>query len=605
MFRTKNPNQMTIFDPLEDFGPKRKKLLKKSWAYFFRHHVLPEIPVQKVSSTFTGFGRPSKELYSTLGLLILQQTFDLSDNEALSQFAFNTQWHYALNITSSNDDATYMCEKTLYNIRNVIIQNNLWDNIFHAITGALIEQFEVDTDKQRLDSTHIQSNMQSLGRIGIFSKTIQTFLTNLKRQQRPLFNQLPESLVGRYFKQKQLAAFSMVKPSDSAKTLKTLSKDLHYLVRAFEKDQIVISMTSFTLLKRVLDEQCEIIKADYLETKPTIAEPKAPKDIPSDSLQNPSDPEAGYDGHKGKGYQVQVMETWSEDRSDHKPNLITYISVEPAHVHDSKAVIPAIESTDKRNIKPKELLADSLYGSDDNTVNAKELGVDLVSPTLTGASKNDKLHLNDFLFNRKNRIRLCPGNRPPIFQIIKKETVHTRFNLKHCAVCSLCEQCPVTRTKKYTRIRYSYKDVRLAKRRQYEKTPAFIKKYAFRAGVEATMSEYKQLTGVGRLRVRGAQSVSFYATLKALGVNILRSASAYYGFQKHSPTSAVANLVKQGCNRNLAHILGFTTIQIQNLRQFWQQFQKAYEYHKFFVSRSVRFILAFNRKISFLNGYNF
>jgi hypothetical protein len=31
---------------------------------------------------------------------------------------------------------------------------------------------------------------------------------------------------------------------------------------------------------------------------------KANKDIPSDSLQNPSDPDASYDGHKGKGYQV-------------------------------------------------------------------------------------------------------------------------------------------------------------------------------------------------------------------------------------------------------------------------------------------------------------
>ena len=33
-----------------------------------------------------------------------------------------------------------------------------------------------------------------------------------------------------------------------------------------------------------------------------------PKEIASSSLQNHSDPDAGYDAHKGQGYQVQVME---------------------------------------------------------------------------------------------------------------------------------------------------------------------------------------------------------------------------------------------------------------------------------------------------------
>jgi len=41
---------------------------------------------------------------------------------------------------------------------------------------------------------------------------------------------------------------------------------------------------------------------------------KANKDVPSDSLQNPSDPDAGYSGHKGKGFQMQVMEIYSENK---------------------------------------------------------------------------------------------------------------------------------------------------------------------------------------------------------------------------------------------------------------------------------------------------
>ena len=37
------------------------------------------------------------------------------------------------------------------------------------------------------------------------------------------------------------------------------------------------------------------------------------------------------------------------------------------------------------------------------------------------------------------------------------------------------------------------------------------------------MSQFDRLTGVKHLRVRGLKAVSFAATLKALGLNILRS----------------------------------------------------------------------------------
>ena len=49
-----------------------------------------------------------------------------------------------------------------------------------------------------------------------------------------------------------------------------------------------------------------------------------------DSLQNPSDPDATYSGHKGQGYQVQIMETFScsEDTAEREQtlNLITHVA---------------------------------------------------------------------------------------------------------------------------------------------------------------------------------------------------------------------------------------------------------------------------------------
>ena len=67
--------------------------------------------------------------------------------------------------------------------------------------------------------------------------------------------------------------------------------------------------------------------------------------------------------------------------------------------------------------------------------------------------------------------------------------------------------------------------MRIVKRRINEQSDEFKDRYRWRAGVEATMSEYDRRTGVKQLRVRGLKAVKFCATLKALGINIFRAAA--------------------------------------------------------------------------------
>ncbi|RAM03221.1 hypothetical protein DO021_03835 [Desulfobacter hydrogenophilus] len=57
------------------------------------------------------------------------------------------------------------------------------------------------------------------------------------------------------------------------------------------------------MLERVLNEQCNLVNDPQGGQKVDI---KPPKKISSNSLQNPSDPDATYSGHKGQGYQAQV-----------------------------------------------------------------------------------------------------------------------------------------------------------------------------------------------------------------------------------------------------------------------------------------------------------
>ena len=200
MRKIKNHKQMNLINPWGFLGPKRQKMLEESWAGLFQKEILPSLPVDSLASYFDkSFGRPTKEFHTVLGTLLLQQSFDLTDMEAVGQLAFNVQWHYALNITDESDSEKYMCPKTLWSMRNIVATNNLDLVIFEAVTDNLAEAFKVDTSQQRLDSTHIKSNMKRLGRIGIFVETIHKFLVNLKRRDKEQFNSIDKELREKYF----------------------------------------------------------------------------------------------------------------------------------------------------------------------------------------------------------------------------------------------------------------------------------------------------------------------------------------------------------------------------------------------------------------------
>jgi hypothetical protein len=531
MINVKNHKQGDLFDPWAHLGPKRRKLLDESWAGLFREHILEELPVDELMPFFKeDFGRPTKELYTVMGAVLLQQALDLTDEETIAEVAFDEQWHYALNITSESDEATYICPKTLYNVHRLFMDHNIDSAVFNKVTDKLAEVFGVDTKKQRLDSQHIKSNMARLGRIGIMVRTISKFLTNLKRQHRELFDELPEDLAGKYMTQKALSCFSMVKPSDSARTLSKVAQDLFELAARFSGNDAVLSMTSFQLLLRVLHEQCHVTESATGEPLEFTVRPA--KEVSCHSLQNPSDPDAGYDAHKGQGYQVQVMETYSDEKDpDQKAqslDLITYVEVESASEHDANALLPAIESVQERGLGPEEVLADSHYGGDDNIAAAEELGVEVVAPAMSSAKKEGELGLEDFEFSEDGEALSCPAGHAPV----KKKTNRKKgrhsvgFDSEKCSACPHADDCPAKPGKKHRYLRYNNKEARLARRRAFERTPEFKGRYRMRAGVEATMSDLDRLTNIKRLRVRGIKAVRFCATLKATAVNIFRAAAA-------------------------------------------------------------------------------
>ncbi len=563
MFHVKNHKQLNIFDPWGHLGPKRRKLLVDSWSGLFQQKILPKLPVETLRSHYHEWnGRPTKELYSMMGLMVLQQMHDLTDDQAVEQFCFNIQWHYALNITNASDAASYISHKSLWTMRNFMSTDETYNEIFDKTLQTLAKLFKADLSKQRMDSVHVKSNMRNLGRIGLFARTIKKFLVNLKRQHRILFDQLDESLTGRYLGKKEGSLFAMVKPSESSRTLDQLADDVFILTQHFGSERSIHDMSSFKLLVRLFKEQCIVADDNTGSTEPkAVARPN--KDVPSDSLQNPSDPDAGYSSHKGQGYQVQVVENYTEGADKHL-SLITHVAVESADKHDAGSLLPALEKLKQQEMSPQQLLADSLYGSDSNCEQArKEHCVTVIAPAMPGNQK--KMHLADFTINDQGWITSCPQGFAP--SRVKKISTgfSASFTPSVCSNCPVFKQCPICKGKKAYYIRYKHKDIRLAWRKRIEPTALFKDKYRFRAGVEATMSEFDRRTGVKHLRVRGMKAVCFAAVMKAIGVNIFR-ASRHRKWQNEPQVPlcgvfwavlAVCCLIKEQLKRRLREYVAF------------------------------------------------
>ncbi|MEW6235526.1 MAG: transposase [Candidatus Omnitrophota bacterium] len=528
MRRIDDCRQTLLIDPFDYLGPKRKTLLESGWADLFQKSLLEKIPVNEIKACFHDrIGRPTKELRTMLGVLLLQYMFDLTDEETVHQLAFNAEWHYALNLSWEDDDTKYLSERTLRTYRSLVMEQEIDSLLFRLLTDALLDKLKLSTKKQRLDSTHIRSAMRRLSRLELFRRTMEKFLKVMRREHaRLLKKSVAEELVERYLGKKK-GYFSQVKPSEAKEALKQAAEDLLTLVETFRTHNKISGMVVFKLMQRVLNEQCNVSG----EGEAAKVEIKDPKDVSSGSLQNPSDEDAAYSGHKGEGYQVQLMETYQEEKSEEKsapPNLITYIHVEPANVSDSDAPPRAIEETKKRGCAPEELLADSMYGSDDNVSKAAKEGVNLIAPTMgKPKSKETQLVLDDFTVDEATgEVTSCPGGAAPCaIRKIKDDGLKIYFDPATCQDCDHRDYCCVGLDGGH-KLEYTPKQRRLAQRRVAEESEEFREKYRWRSGIEAVNAKLKRMMGQGRLRVRGRARVRLAVTLKALGWNIFQAARA-------------------------------------------------------------------------------
>jgi hypothetical protein len=508
-----DPRQKALFDRAETmFSPMAIRFMREDWPGLFRTQILHLMPVGKIAEDFhPTLGCPTKELYAMAGAIFLKEFFNLTIEETVRRYVTDSAWHYALNVVPTTAS---MSHATVERYMKLFVENDIAAEIFHRVTAALTEGLELDVTRQRLDSTHVFSDMATFGRTKLMGVTIKRFLTQFKRHHVAAYEALPQELRSRYAPS-QAKLFGDFQ-GGRKKLRQTVAEDLLFLVNRFAEEPAVAHRTSYQAMARVLDEQCE------------VSEDKTAVEIKGKSggavMQHPSDPDATYDGHKGPGYQAQIAETCSEANDQ---ELITGVEVEPAHCCDQDALTPMLDQLAEQGRSPESLYADGHYGSDENVVEAERRGVDLQSPAggVPLADEGD-LTLDDFVIDEQSEtVSRCPNGCEPESSVHDGQTGKTTTVMRSsdCAGCEFGSRCPVKKSGGRFVLRHTPAQRRLAARRAEQRTEAFRDNYAIRAGGESVNSGLKRRTGMGRVRTRGRPRVRMAVLLRCAGWNVLRA----------------------------------------------------------------------------------
>ncbi len=536
MYKPTSPQQK-LFGVETQLSPSLRSRLESSWAHLFRCEVLPILfrKEDDYAMLYGTTGRPNFSVARLLGLCLLQEWNDLSDQEALDTYSFDIRWRYALDATDEED---YLSRRSLVEFRHRLAAHDpemkLVRAVFDSIRDSALNKLGVSVSNQRLDSTHIISNIRVRGRVVLFTNTLRLFLKSLDHEQ---FARVPEP-IQEWHAQEPEGWFGLG-PAEQKIKLEELAQYCHELILLFENDAAITSGEPYQLLQRLFSEQCARTN-DEPSSKVQVK-----KKSEGATLQSPYDPDASY-GHKGPGYSLHITETCNNAG---KSEIITDYAVHGAARSDIGKALSVIGRLDAAGCKPDTLFADGGYPSVPSALKVAEQDIEFMTPVNRSRLSDDVVGRDRFQFDAEGCVTRCPmGHSPVDHRVLSgnnstRRSLHAIFDGKLCRTCAMLDQCPVRAPNHRTKgcnARDTVGDFRLEitpeirlRDQMYalQQTSDWKDRYRIRAGIEATHSELKRAHGIGKLRVRRIAKVCFAVACKVIACNIKRWAKAYLIFK--------------------------------------------------------------------------
>ncbi|MFF9511284.1 IS1182 family transposase [Streptomyces sp. NPDC014724] len=452
---------------------------------------------------------------------VLQFAEDLTDRQAAAMAVRAIDWKYALGaeLTDTGFDAS-----VLSRFRARLAGHGMERVIFDRILEHCKDEGLVTAGgKQRTDSTHVISAVRHLNRLELAGESVRAALEALAVAA-------PAWLAG----QVDVAEFAhRYGPRVDGWRMPSTQTKRDRLAQVFGQDALALcraawavdapgwirEIESLRLLRQIL------VQTYYLHTDtrgPEVIRKRDADDegVPPGQLRlaSPYDPDARW-AAKGAdlfwmGYKVHLTETCdtpAEAEGQVAPNLITDVFTTDATVPDVKATEPVQQRLAEHGVRPAEHYLDSGYPSADLITTALKQGTRMVTPVLLDHSAQAKaatgFDKNAFTIDWQARQVRCPaGKTSAHWNPVKQhgaDAIVITFSIRTCRPCPFQEQCTNSaagRRMLTLRPREPYEA--LVRARAEQKTETWKTKYALRAGVEGTINQALDITGIRRARSR-------------------------------------------------------------------------------------------------------
>ncbi|TET82965.1 MAG: hypothetical protein E3J37_06300 [Anaerolineales bacterium] len=511
--------QVPMFSSISSLPEKVFKRLEASWADTFYREVFVRIDEDLFAGLYSDEpSRPNTPVNVLVGLEIFKSGFGWSDEELYDHFCYDVQVRYALGYRDLSEGHFEL--RTLYNFRQRVTEHmqdtgeNLIEQVFEQITDEQIAAFELKTDKLRMDSTMIASNIREMTRLQLLVEVLQRVHRMLDEAGQQRYAEAFEP----YLKGSSGQYVYHLKGEDVSEHLQRIGELMHRLVE--ELAARYGEEPSYRVLERVFREHFMVDEATL--------RPKEGEELSASSLQSPDDWEATYRQKQREDHRGYVANATETCHPENEFQLIVKVQTESNNTDDAAMLDEALPELKERT-DVDEMYTDGGYNSPDVDKTMRLHDVEQIQSAIRGRQPSaEKLGLDDFQWETNTdgepQTVTCPnGQQAEVTPGRKEHRYRVTFEAVGCESCPLSDQCrtqPLKRTPECV-LRFSQPEVEVALRRQRSKD-ARTSGQNLRAAVEATIRSIKHPFGNGKVPVRGKPRVSMVVIGSAAMSNVRR-----------------------------------------------------------------------------------
>jgi hypothetical protein len=509
------PNQqMPLLNSVDQLPKYKQELLKKGWPGIFHDKIFPYINEWNFAVLYSKNPAtcPNSPVNVLVGLLIVKEVLDLTDEELIGSFYFDDRIQYALHTLDSGASVSI---NTLTNFRNRVVDylEKTGIDLIHGEVSEMAKRIanslNVDPRLIRMDSLMISSSCRKLSRIELIYRVNALVVKTLSKAGITI----PESCLGYLEKGHKNNTIYRTTNQEADSKLKTLFEQSEALYQtAFAAGEKIMSTRSFNCLERLLNEQT--VQTDG---KRAI---KPGKEIAPNSLQNPSAPDATFRKKNNEthlGYVGNLVNAYNENGQvimdyDLKQNIYS----------DSQFTADQLDKIPEDNTELITIVTDGAFYSDELNQKAPP-NVRLIPGELTGAKPDEtKLGYDQFRINAQtHEVEACPDGKKSIDSSYDSETdTYTAKMAKPvCDNCRLRGECPIQTQKKANVVRFSGSRYRNDLLRGLMETEEYRKLTNSRAGIEGLPSVLRRRYDVDYMPIRGLVRSKIWFGFKIAAMN--------------------------------------------------------------------------------------